>query len=213
MAQVATRIPLIALLDMDGTIADYEFAMRRDLERLRAPEEPPFGENLRELSDTYPHIRARRDLIRNTPGWWASLPRCDLGWDVLEEHVRLGFDIHVLTKGPESSPNAFTEKVLWCQRELGVNVPVTLTSNKSLVWGATLTDDWTGYFVPWLRRRRRAFAIVPARPWNVDVQAAHPDVAARIVRYDGSNMEEVRDALRFTKDRVEKMNAALEAQQ
>ena len=31
---------LVALIDMDGTLCDYEGAMRRDLERLRSPGDP-----------------------------------------------------------------------------------------------------------------------------------------------------------------------------
>ncbi|MCH2368173.1 MAG: hypothetical protein MK554_13305, partial [Planctomycetes bacterium] len=56
------QIKPIALFDMDGTIADYVSAMKRDMESLRSPEEPEIDEvNL--WDETIEHIKARKETI------------------------------------------------------------------------------------------------------------------------------------------------------
>lgn len=53
----------IALLDLDGTVADYDSSMRAEMRKLQAPGESdylhrgPDGEEL-------PHLEARRKLIQ-----------------------------------------------------------------------------------------------------------------------------------------------------
>jgi hypothetical protein len=180
-----TKSELVGLVDMDGTLCDYDGAMRRDMERLRSPGDPAvFPDD----EEAHPWVRERRDLIRRQPGWWRTLPRLQLGFDVLGELVDLGFEVHVLTKGPLAAPSAWTEKLEWCQHHLG-GVPVTITRDKGLVYGKVLVDDWTPYAERWLTWRPRGLVILPAHPWNEGF--AHPNA----IRYDGSNLVEVREAL------------------
>jgi len=188
------KAELVALVDMDGTLCDYDSAMRRDLELLRSPGEQVEFPDLD--TDAPPWLRARRDLIHRQPGWWRSLPRFQLGFDVLAQIQELGFEVHVLTKGPLAAPSAWSEKLEWCQQHL-TGVPVTITRDKGLVYGKVLVDDWTPYVERWLRWRPRGLVILPAHPWNKGF--THPNA----IRYDGSNLAEVRAALVRLKERAD----------
>jgi hypothetical protein len=67
---------------------------------------------------------------------------------------------------------------------------VTISSDKSMVYGRVLMDDWPGYVVEWLKARPRGLVIMPDRPWNQGFE--HP----RMVRYYGDNDGEVFEALK-----------------
>jgi 5'-nucleotidase len=175
------KVGLVGLVDMDGTLCDYEGTMARDLAALRAPGEPPA------MGDE-PWLRARESAIRRQPGWWRGLPRFQLGFDVLAELQALQFEVHVLTKGPASAPNSWTEKLEWCQQHLP-GVPVTITMDKGLVYGKVLVDDWPPYVERWLAWRPRGLVILPAHPHNAGF--SHRNA----IRYDGDNLDEVRAAL------------------
>jgi 5'-nucleotidase len=183
---------LVALVDMDGTLCDYQGAMRRDLERLRSAGEPA---DFPDDDEAPAWLRERRDLIRRQPGWWRGLPRFELGFDVLGELQELGYEVHVLTKGPLMAPSAWTEKLEWCSQHLP-GVPVTITRDKGLVYGKVLVDDWVPYVERWLMWRPRGLVILPAHPWNEGF--SHPNA----LRYDGSNLAQVREALGRIKERA-----------
>lgn len=175
----------VALLDMDGTVADYTGAIIRDLEKLRAPCET--GPLIYPKDQEPEHIKARIRLIREKPGWWRNLEKLEQGFKVVEMLKKIGFHIHVLTKGPWTNPNSWTEKVLWCREHLA-DIPVTITENKGLVYGRVLVDDWPPYLRSWLAWRPRGLVIMPAQPWNEDFE--HPNV----IRFS-DNDEEVYAAL------------------
>lgn len=159
-SEAVKRSELVALVDMDGTLCDYEGAMSRDLERLRGPHEPPL--EMKE-SHSVPWLRERVELIRRQPGWWANLERLKLGFDVLEELRALQFEIHILTKGPAQATSAWSEKLQWCQRHV-TDARVTVTMDKGLVYGKVLVDDWPEYILRWLTWRPRGLVIMPAQP-------------------------------------------------
>jgi 5'(3')-deoxyribonucleotidase len=171
----------IALIDLDGTVADYDRAMRAAMDSLRAPSEPS-SETPRDGEPA--HIEARRKLIQQKPGFWRNLAPLASGFDVVEELRVLGFELHVLTKGPRSSPNAWSEKVEWCGEHLP-DASVTVTGDKSLVYGRVLVDDFPPYFTKWLAVRPRGLVVCVAHPWNVEYAvggaAQHPNV----LRYGG----------------------------
>lgn len=177
------KVGLLALIDMDGTLCDYQGALLRDLQSLRSPAEPLIGD------EDSPWQRAREAMIRRQPGWWRNLPRHQLGFDVLAELEALRFEIHVLTKGPAWAPSAWTEKLEWCQQHLP-GVPVTITMDKGLVYGKVLVDDYPPYVERWLEWRPRGLVVLPAQPWNLGF--THPSA----IRYDGTNLGEIRAALR-----------------
>lgn len=179
---------LIALVDMDGTVADFDGTMVRELRRISAPGEPdPIGPDGKYIDA--PHIRARRKLIRSQPGFWRSLPAYPPGFEILKELKSLGFKCHVLTRGPAGEPAGWAEKVEWCRAHLS-GMPVLIAEDKSLVYGKVLVDDWPEYYLAWLVHRPRGLVIIPAQPWNVG--ELHPQT----VRYDGTNIDEVRERLR-----------------
>lgn len=180
----------VALVDLDGTVADYDGAMQARMASLKSPGEPDFIG----WDDVPPHIKARRDLVKHNPGFWRTLPRLQHGFDVVGELRRIGFEIHVLTKGPALATRAWTEKVEWCQEHLP-DAMVTVTQDKSLVFGRVLVDDFPPYFERWLQVRPRGLVVSVAHPWNAHVD--HPNV----VRYDGTNLETVAERLRAAFDR------------
>jgi hypothetical protein len=187
------RSKLVALVDLDGTLADYDTAITRDLEPLLAP-----GEENTRASHALPHIRARIKLIRSQPGWWKKLKLLEGGFKMLDLLRSLDFSLNILTKGPSSNINAWTEKVKWCQCHVP-DAAITITQDKSLVYGKVLFDDWPPYVTAWLKYRPRGLVIMPAHVWNRDFE--HPQV----IKYTGDNLDEVEARL------VELVQGAIDA--
>lgn len=183
----------IGLFDMDGSLADYEGRLLRDLEILRSPEEP-VHENVHDESQ--PHIVARTRLIKSQPGWWLDLPTIEIGLEVYRMALELGFNCQILTKGPKRYPDAWKEKVQWCQKHIGMGVDVHVVSDKQLVYGKFLYDDFPDYMLRWLHYRPRGLGIMPVNKHNADFQ--HPQV----LKYDGANLVEVMTALNTVKGRA-----------
>lgn len=153
---------LIALIDLDGSVADYDGAMRRDLKRiLKGTKVPPqVEENI-------------GSLIRQTPGWWERLEVLKLGQDIVAALHELAFRLVVLTKGPRRAVNAWTEKVKWVRQNLPT-ASVTIVEDKGLVYGKVLVDDFPDYISRWLKWRPRGLVLMPAQPWNKGFK--HPQV-------------------------------------
>ncbi len=108
----------IALFDMDGSLADYDLAMRRDLRSMRAPCEPPIADddNLHNMEDE-PHLDTRMRFIKSHSGWWRDLPRMEEGFQIVRLAREIGFSINILTKAPSSHSSAWTEKYEWCRAQ------------------------------------------------------------------------------------------------
>lgn len=173
---------MIALFDLDDTLADYNGRLLRDLRLLASEHEPEPV-----LYSGLPYLEARRQVITSQVGWWLKLEKFQLGWDVLEVAKDIGYEISVLTKGPARKFSAWAEKVEWCNQHLaGYADGVTITHDKGLVYGAVLVDDWPEYIERWLEHRPRGLVIMPAHDYNGNF--VHPNV----VRYDGTNIDEVR---------------------
>jgi hypothetical protein len=188
-----------ALIDLDGSLADYDGALRAAMDAIRAPGEPPYADRLA-VGREEPHMEARRKLIQAQPGFWRGLERIERGFEVVDRMRRIGFGLHVLTKGPRATVGAWSEKLAWCIAELP-DAMVTITSDKSAVYGRVLLDDWPAYFVAWLKARPRGLVICVAQPWNADYRAGGPLEHANVLRYDGSNQAEVETRLRAAYDR------------
>lgn len=185
---------LVGLFDMDGTLFDYDKAVLRDLEKIRSENEPKIVE-LYNLDDI-PWLKARIDMIRTQPGWWKNLQKYQPGWDVYKIAARLGFCIEILTKGPSNKPAAWSEKVECLQKHFRSDViPNIVGKSKKRYYGRFLCDDYPKYCEEWLEHRPRGLVIMPAHYYNVDF--VHP----RVIRYDGSNLEQVRAALKVVKKR------------
>lgn len=178
----------IALVDMDGTLCDYDGKMRQQLAALRAPEEPEVAD-----WDNSPHNKMRRKLVKRVPGFWEDLEPLDLGFQLLALVRELEFDVHILTKGPADASGAWAEKVRWCQRHVP-DIPVTITSDKGLLYGKVLIDDWPPYFLRWLEWRPRGLVVIPAQRWNAEY--GDLEKHSSCIRYDGTNLTAVAERLR-----------------
>lgn len=182
------------LFDMDGSLADYVGQLLKDLEELRSPEEPELHD-VWKAEERHKHIKKRMKLIKAQPGWWLDLPPIENGLRVFREAARIGFVNHILTKGPKAHSPAWTEKHQWCALHLGEDVPVTVTSDKSLFYGKFLYDDFPDYAAKWLLHRPRGLVIMPENPWNTHFK--HP----QCVKWNGTNWDEVVRALNIAFNR------------
>lgn len=181
-----------ALVDLDGTLADFDSAMRAALLSLQSPEEP--SRLAAEDEDAHPYIKARRELIKGQPNFWFNLPKLEPGFKVLDILRELGFRLTVLTRGPKKYPVAWAEKMAWAQKYVP-DARISITSDeKALVYGRVLVDDWVPYVRPWLAVRPRGLVILPDQPWNQGFE--HP----RVLRLK-DNFDEVRAALIEQRDR------------
>lgn len=205
----------IGLFDMDGTLCDYDGQMREDLAKIAGPNDPDFNVANLHGPEVPDYIEQRMRFIKNSENWWLNLPKLQLGFDVLKMAVYLDFEIHILTKGPRATTQAWSQKVDWirekvpdsfkyehnlfglnyerCEKETHINM--TITEDKGLVYGKVLVDDYPPYVERWLSKRPRGLVIMPAHLWNEGFE--HPNV----VRYDGENKSEVFEALKYAKNR------------
>lgn len=185
----------IALFDMDGTLFDYEGRLIRDLNYLKAPEELELTrENFQKRKEDK-HIFERSKLITHNESWWENLPRLQLGWDVLEIAQELDYRIVIATQGPSFNPHAWSGKKRCIDKNFDSRFDVNITRDKGLVYGKVFVDDYPPYLSGWLEHRKRGQVIMPANYDNAYFK--HPQV----LRYDGTNLEEVRKTLERVKNR------------
>jgi 5'-nucleotidase len=168
----STPSDVIALVDMDGTACDYAEAMARDLEALRSPGETYPDDHFNDGVDRA-WLKARRRMIKAQPDWWLNLKPLKVGM-ALVELLRANAEVHVLTKGPSSNDDAWSQKVTWCRRHFPSDVKITVTEDKGLSYGRILVDDWPSYVTRWLEWRPRGLVLMPDQPWNQDFE--HPNV-------------------------------------
>jgi 5'-nucleotidase len=80
-------------------------------------------------------------LIRGQAGWYRNL------------------------KPSKESKNAWSEKVAWIAEHLP-EADVTVTQDKSLVYGRVLIDDYPNHFLKWMEHRPRGIVVMPSQVWN-----------------------------------------------
>jgi 5'-nucleotidase len=185
-----TQIENIALFDMDGTLCDYDKSLKEELAKLSAPGEPTFKTNYPRNAPKW--LENRRNLITKSQDWWANLPKFQLGWDVLDVAKDLDYRLMILTQGPATKPLAWSGKHLWLNEHLP-GVDITMTRDKSLVYGKVLVDDFPDYIMGWLGHRPRGLVIMPANEGNKDFRHE------QVIRYDGTNLDQVREAMDMAK--------------
>jgi 5'-nucleotidase len=194
---------LIALFDLDGTLADYNSALLQGLNNIRSPGEPKL-DVLPRGDDTPIYLRTRMNMIRESADWWVNIPRLGLGSDIWNITESFGFRHMILTAGPKRFPNSWSGKKMWVDKNLGPEVDITITRDKSLVYGSMLVDDWPDYVTAWLKWRKRGLVIMPASPHNIGF--THPQV----IRYDGENYKQAFDAIAELRDRHEEAESDIE---
>ena len=187
------EIENIALFDLDGTLGDYDKSMKESLDSLRLPGEPDYSLPLTDDSPAY--LKERADQIRAVSSWWENLEKFQLGWDILKISRELGYREMILTQGPRRNPAAWLGKKKWIDKNLGPDTDMTITRDKSLVFGKLLVDDYPGYIESWLNWRKRGLVIMPANEQNKDY--THPQV----IRYDGNNLNRVVNAMALIRHR------------
>ena len=174
----------VALFDMDGVLADYDWHMGRDLLEISNGDELP--ENLH--SDELPDWLGRRKrLISSQPGWWRGLSTTLNGLELMKLCSDIGYNIHILTQGPRGSMYAWKEKFEWCDDHVAPIVPdygISITRNgKSLHYGRVLVEDYPLFMSSWLEHRPRGLGVMPTFKDNESFE--HPQV----VRYDPASDE------------------------
>lgn len=161
----------VANIDLDGTAANFNKAVLRDLNAIRSPDEPEFtSEHLRHPPDW---LEARLSLIKKQPGFWRNLEEIPLGMRVIELIRGAKFKLNVLTKGPKRTTSAWTEKAEWSAEHIP-DANVTITMSKGLVYGRVLMDDWPSYITEWLEHRPRGLVLMLDHSWNQGFE--HPNV-------------------------------------
>lgn len=189
---MTTEIPTaepIGLFDLDGTLADFDSSMSEHLAVLRSP-----GESAAHDETAYedlPHMKSRRRMVKQLPGFWSSLGRVKAGFEILALMQELKFTNHVLSKSPRKMPNAATEKVKWCLNNVP-DLPIILAEDKGLVYGKVLVDDWPEYVERWIQWRPRGLVISVAQRWNEGIEKLSPNV----IRYSSpSQLPDIRARL------------------
>lgn len=178
----------IALFDMDETLVNFQGPLREALLRMKGPNED-MPENLWDMPE---HWYARAQAVKRVPGFWRNLPRLQWGWDVLEICRDIGYDIHILTKGPTTGPRAWSEKVEWVHENIP-DATLHITEDKRIAYGRVFVDDYWPFMELWLRHRPRGLGVVNY-PSHV-----HPNL---ISVHDG--MDAVRKKLQEAFDRAPK---------
>ena len=179
----------LALVDMDGTLVNYDGAIEYGLEKIRDPnrENPPTTRH----GDLPAFMENRIKLIRGQPGWWSNLEPLAVGKEIVNTLVKLEFDLHVLTQGPRSHPPAWAEKVEWCDKHYP-NIDITVTRKKANFYGVVLVDDWPKFALSWLEHRPRGFVVMPAQPWNTEFAN---NANERVLRYEIGMQKELETRL------------------
>lgn len=191
----------IALIDMDGTIADFDQSMKEHLVKLASSADGEWAKgNFDGKREEMPEwLKARQALIKRSPGFWRDLPRLHDGFHMLEMLRELGFSLNILTKGPERSTNAWTEKVEWCQEHVP-DAAIHISQDKGLVYGRVLFDDWPAYILRWLEWRPRGLVIMTDQPWN---QGFDPPNVHRYTRGMGNSLSGQRQDAYFREKLIE----------
>lgn len=174
----------IALIDMDGTVADYEYAMQQSYDAMIAPGEMSYNEASRKYGrDQWPdHLWNRMDTIKRQTGWWRNLPQYQMGMEIVGVLRKMGFLLNIATQGPSTKSAAWAEKVEWVREHMPY-ADVHITEKKSLLYGKVLVDDWPPFAEEWLAHRPRGLVIMPAHHYNEGID--HP----QILRYQEGHEE------------------------
>lgn len=176
--------------DLDGTLADYSGELARRMNLIRAESEPEFLPEYFDNKRIWPDfVEARRSLITEREEFWTSLPVLSDGLAILKLLESMSARIFILSKGPRTKPEAWSGKHKWVAEHFP-NLPLNIVSGKSRFDADILVDDYPPYVTDWLAKHPNGLAVVPARPWNREVEGA-PNVLRVTMPADEAILREV----------------------
>ena len=157
---------------MDGTLCDYNGGLAESFNLIAHDSEKEYtSDDFSNFKDEPYWMRNRRRFITSNKDWWINLASLDAGMWIFMKSLKLGYRPVICSKGPFDKPEAWSGKVIWCRQCLPVaDVAITITEDKSLIYGAILVDDWPPYIKAWLKVRPRGIVIMPAHKYNKDFQ-------------------------------------------
>lgn len=182
MTETETEDDNVALIDMDGTVADFDASVHEGMVAMASDADIALYGAV-DTWETHPDVgwvKARIDFIKRKAGFWENLPVIQTGMDVVMLLRRLGYQLMVASKAPDLNGAAWTEKFRWCHKHMP-GQKVTLTHDKSLMYGKILFDDWPPYITAWLQHRPRGHVLMMDTPHNQGFK--HPHVM-RLSRHD-----------------------------
>ncbi len=152
----------IMLFDMDNSIVDHNGKLTKDLYELKSPYEPDYPV----YNDLPKYVKNRVSLIRSKSEWWSNLPPLYDGIFMMDVASDIGYKCYIISKGPENKPEVWDQKLLWCQKN-APDVDVIITTDKSVIRGDILYDDWPEHMDAWLANNPDGLGIMPAQPYNI----------------------------------------------
>lgn len=163
---------LTAAFDLDGTLADYSGELARRMNLIRAESEHEYPPEYFDNKRTWPDfVEARRSLITGVEEFWTSLPVLADGAAILKVLESMSVRVFILSKGPRTKPEAWSGKHKWSAKHFP-HLPLNIVHGKSHFDADILVDDHPPYVANWLAKRPKGLAIVPARPWNRELDGA-----------------------------------------
>ena len=185
----------ILLCDLDGTLANYDKNLYKYLKQLIPEEEfKKLPKSLHNEDELPKWLLNLKHQITKTPGYWRELEPMRYGFEVLDMAREIGFDLRIATKGSRSKPSCWTEKLEWCVEHVP-DAKVTITEEKSLLYGKALIDDYPPYAIEWLKWRPRGVVLMPEYWYNRSFKHE------RVFKYGLNNMEKVKELLQKIYDR------------
>ena len=99
MKNCRTDVIPIALVNLEGVLMDYDYALQGLMEGFRSPRESPWKlSRSGQSDDLHRHLNTRIWAIRRTPGFWKTMRLQADGWWILSQLLRLGFEVALFSE-------------------------------------------------------------------------------------------------------------------
>jgi 5'-nucleotidase len=148
----------VFLFDMDSSLADFEHSLTEKLAKMMSPIEQQgidWSQFTPDDSTRPDWLKARERAIKKEPGFWSELPTIEFGMQLFELAGTLNYRRMILTKGPRKNSLAWKEKIDWCMTHIPDVEDLAICTDKGLVYGKVLYDDYPPYVMRWLEWRPR----------------------------------------------------------
>lgn len=128
------------LVDMDGTIANYDEAMSSAMREYYKRNDIT-TENWHSLS--LPDIHNVRCMLQSVPGFFYNLKPIQGALEALCEMEEKGYNVYILSSPSIKSDSCHSEKCMWLRDKMGDKWArrLILTKDKTMVYGDYLIDD------------------------------------------------------------------------